>query len=619
MKKITTLAIASALPLLLSAQLTTTFTINTNKERMPISPLIYGTNGQSNDWESNITGRRIGGDRLTTYNWEDNFSNGGSDYINDNDNYLPWNSSLPVAQYLTPNSVLKAFHDTSIAMGCASLITLPAAGYVSRDGNGVVPNSATAPSPRWRKVVNQKGSAFSLNPDTTDGFIYVDECMNNLINKYGNSLSKNGITCYEMDNEWSLWNTADPLMHPAQPTIAEAIKKGVNLSTTIKKMDTAAKVFGPADYGYNSFLNFQSAPDWSSYSSFGNFSYAFLKHMKLASDSVKRRLLDCYDMHWYSEAQGLDSAGNLERVSGGDNDTGVAIARMEAPRTLWDSTYVENSWIGTYYSPCVYILAMQKGINLYYPGTKLGFTEYGYGGNNHISGGIAAADMLGICGRFNIYWCSIWGAVDQYVASAYRIYRNYDGKKSTFGDWHVYARPNNDRTASLYAALQSTDTTKMNIVAMNKDYDSSLVATFKITANTKFTHAEVYAFAVGDTNIKHVGTISSITSNSFKYTIPKLSVYHFVLSGTVTGLNAIDESNNIKIMPNPSSGVFTFILTEDAQQIEIMDVTGKLIKTVLINQNTTTLSLDLSGLQSGVYFARVVSLKGVFVKKLVKE
>lgn len=245
MKRITSLAIATALPLLLSAQLTTTFTINTNKERAAISPYIYGTNGQSNDWESNITARRFGGNRTTTYNWEDNFSNGGSDYINDNDNYLPWNSNLPVAQYLTPNSVLKAFHDTSVAMGCASLLTLPAAGYVSRDGNGVVSGAQVAPSARWRKVVNRKGSAFVLKPDTTDGFIYVDECMNNLITQYGNSLGKNGIKCYEMDNEWSLWNTADPLMHPAQPTIAEAIKKGVGLSSTIKIMDTQPRYLVP--------------------------------------------------------------------------------------------------------------------------------------------------------------------------------------------------------------------------------------------------------------------------------------------------------------------------------------------------------------------------------------
>lgn len=132
-------------PLWLNAQLITTFTINTNKERQPISPYIYSTNGQSFDRPENIAGRRLGGDRMTSYNWEDNFSNGGADYINENDNYMPFSLNLPVPDYLTPNIVLSAFHDTSLSMNCASLITLPMCGYVSRDGNGVVSNSPPSP------------------------------------------------------------------------------------------------------------------------------------------------------------------------------------------------------------------------------------------------------------------------------------------------------------------------------------------------------------------------------------------------------------------------------------------------------------------------------------------
>src|ERR1700679_4251172 len=105
MKNIYLVLIVVFAPLWANAQLTTTFTINTNKERQAISPFIYSTDGQSNDRPENIVGRRLGGDRLTSYNWEDNFSNGGNDYINDNDNYLPYSLDLPSSLYLTPNSV----------------------------------------------------------------------------------------------------------------------------------------------------------------------------------------------------------------------------------------------------------------------------------------------------------------------------------------------------------------------------------------------------------------------------------------------------------------------------------------------------------------------------------
>jgi mannan endo-1,4-beta-mannosidase len=625
MKKSCILFFALGFPLMLCAQLSATFTINTNKERQSISPLIYGTNGQSNDRAENITGRRLGGNRLTTYNWEDNFSNGGNDYINDNDNYLPWNAGLPSSQYLTPNIVLSSFHDTSLNMNCSSLITLPMAGYVSRDGNGVVTSAQAAPSARWRQVVNRKGSAFSFKPDTTDNYIYVDECLNNLITQFGKSSSANGIKNYEMDNEWSIWNSSDPLMHGAQPTIAEAIKKSTALALTIKTMDSAALVFGPADYGFNSYLTFQNAPDWSSFSSYGKFTYAYLHYMKHASDSIGHRLLDVYDYHYYSSASGMNSKGVLDEVDTTNNiDKGVVIARMEAPRSLWDSTYAENSWIGQYYSPVALIPSMQHGVNLYYPGTKIGFTEYSFGGENHISGAIALADMLGISGRFGVYWCSIWGPVNKYWGSGFKIFRNYDGKKSSFGNTHVYASTTNWRTSSVYSALQSTDTTKMNIMVMNKDYDSTLNATFNITANTNFNKAEIYALTLTDTLIHLIGSMV-IKSNHFVYTVPKMSVYHFVLSDTtsVTGLVRINSDNEVDVYPNPSTGIFTVTFNNAINQngtIDIIDVTGKSVKIIVLKPNAVSAQVDLQNLANGVYIARIATGNGIIaIKKLIKE
>jgi mannan endo-1,4-beta-mannosidase len=620
MKKAYLLLSVCGLPLWLGAQLTTTITINTNKERQAISPYVYSTNAQSFDRPENITGRRLGGNRMTSYNWEDNFSNGGADYINDNDNYMPYSINLPFADYLVPNIVLTAFHDTSLSMNCTSLITLPMCSYVSRDGNGVV--SSSPPSPRWRQVVNNKGSAFVYPPDTADNFVYVDECMNNLITVFGNSTSTNGIKNYEMDNEWSIWNTSQPLLHPTQPTIAEAISRSTNLSETIKRMDPNSLAFGPVDYGYASYLEFQNATDWSSYSSYGTFCGAYLAFMKHASDSIGHRLLDVYDVHYYSSAQGLDSSNNLEVVDGGDNDVGVATARMESPRTLWDSSYVENSWIGQFYSPVVYIRAIQNNINTYYPGTKIAFTEFSYGGENHISGGIALADMLGICGRFGVYWTSVWGPVNQFWGSGYKIFRNYDGRNSTFGNTHVYANTNDWRTSSVYAAIQSTDTNTMNVIVMNKDYDSTLKASLTISANTVFNKAKIYAFNQYDTNIHYIGSMP-ISGNQFNYTVPVLSAYHFVLTDSlVNSTGVIKNNDDVAIYPNPSTGLFTITFnkaTVENLTVDILDVTGKVVKTFFVKSNTTSATLDLQDMPDGVYLARLTNSTGIVIKKLVKE
>src|SRR5438270_11620916 len=125
MKKYLLLSSALLLSFVVNAQISISFTINTSLDRKPISPYIYGSNGQSMDRDENITARRLGGNRLTGYNWENNYSNAGTDYINNNDDYLPYVLNLPSNQYLVPNAVYKAFHDTSLSMNCYSLITLP--------------------------------------------------------------------------------------------------------------------------------------------------------------------------------------------------------------------------------------------------------------------------------------------------------------------------------------------------------------------------------------------------------------------------------------------------------------------------------------------------------------
>ena len=114
----------------------------------PISPYVYGSN---QDYSGNAwTARRLGGNRLTGYNWLNNFSNAGSDYLHQSDDYMLWVSGLPAS--VGPAGVITHFHDQSLAMGAASIVTLQMAGYVSADGSGPVTVPQTAPSSRWSRV-----------------------------------------------------------------------------------------------------------------------------------------------------------------------------------------------------------------------------------------------------------------------------------------------------------------------------------------------------------------------------------------------------------------------------------------------------------------------------------
>lgn len=92
-------------------------------------------------------------------------------------------------------------------------------------------------------------------------------------------------------------------------------------------------------------------------------------------------------MHWYPEAQGINASGGKTRITEDDTSAGVAKARMQAPRSLWDPSYHEDSWISQWFADTAFpvIPKLKSSIEKNYPGTKLAFTEFDYGARNHIS------------------------------------------------------------------------------------------------------------------------------------------------------------------------------------------------------------------------------------------
>ena len=104
-----------------AANINVTYNINTDVNRTPISKYIYGTNSTG---DSNYTVVRSGGNRLTAYNWENNWSNAGADWYYENDQYM---SSSTIPGYAITNG----FRDLCVANHQDSIVTLQMAGYVS--------------------------------------------------------------------------------------------------------------------------------------------------------------------------------------------------------------------------------------------------------------------------------------------------------------------------------------------------------------------------------------------------------------------------------------------------------------------------------------------------------
>ena len=136
------------------AALSITVNIDASQDRIAISPYVYGTN---DDMGLDLaTFRRLGGNRMTGYNWENNASNAGIDWQHQSDDYMCSIQGLSAAQCSTIGGVITHWHDRSVAIGAASELTLEMAGYVAADMNGPVAESETAPSSRWKAGVRRR-------------------------------------------------------------------------------------------------------------------------------------------------------------------------------------------------------------------------------------------------------------------------------------------------------------------------------------------------------------------------------------------------------------------------------------------------------------------------------
>jgi mannan endo-1,4-beta-mannosidase len=115
------------------------------------------------------------------------------------------------------------------------------------------------------------------------------------------------------------------------------------------------------------------------------------------------------------------------------------------------------------------------------------------------------------------------------------MYRNYDGANSTYGDTKVYAESNNSPQSSVYASISGSSNATLHVIVINKDYDNPMNANISISSSANYTTAKVYAFDSTTSTIASKAQVS-ISNNAFTYSLPKLSVYHFLLTsnGTTT-------------------------------------------------------------------------------------
>jgi hypothetical protein len=456
-----------------------TITVNPN-QATPISPWIYGIN-----FYTGLTGApprinldRAGGNRWTAYNWETNASNAGSDYLYQNDNYL--------SSSTTPAEAIRSIVAADQGLGMASVMTVQMQGLVAGDEAGPVSVANPPDMTRFKTVVDKKSTVssapFTITPPTTDAYVFMDEFLWAMDQKFTGlgifGKSPAIPTFVSLDNEPELWNSTHLEVQGSTPVSSDNyITKTITLTEALKDQFPNVQIFGPVHYGFEGIYNWQgelsATPDGVNW-----FPDKYLPAIQAASNTYGRPLIDVYDFHWYSEATD-GTTRVISMTSASLTDTQVQ-AVVQSPRSLWDPTFTENSWItvDVLNEPIRILPRLQSKINAEFPGTKISITEYENGGDNHIAGTIAQADNLGIFGSQGVYAATLWplNSTCPYIFAGFRAFRGFDGATADFGDTSLQATSSNVQNVVVYASVDSTAPGRVVFVAINRSTSSQVTA-----------------------------------------------------------------------------------------------------------------------------------------------
>ncbi len=585
--------------------------IDAGANRNPISPQIYGTAYATSNQlaDLNFTMNRSGGNEESTYNWEINAHGKGNDYYFES---YPDSSS-------TPGETADSFVADSKGGGAKPMITVPMIGWapVLGPGRSILYSYSVqkyGPQTSTDQYLPDAGNGVSVTNDTlitwnnpydantNVNMAFEQNYVQHLIGNWGTS-TNGGVGYYLMDNEHSLWSSTHQDIHPVGPTMQEIWTKILASASMVKSNDPNALVLGPEEWGWLGYFYSGYDQQWASqnnnYNSAqfpdrttnGGMDYMpwLLNQFHQYNISTGQRLLDYFTLHCYPQE------GN---VGGNAVDNATELLRNQSTRQFWDTNYVDPSWID---SVIMLIPRMHSWVSNYYPGTKIGVTEYNWGAEPSISGATAQADVLGIFGREGLDLATRWTTPDTGTPTylAMKMYRNYDGNKSTFGDTSVLAAGPNPDDVAVFAALRSADGA-LTIMVVSKILTGTTPLAINVTNFTGNGTAQLWQLNASNT----ISPLANLTYSNgmLQTTVPTPSVTLLVLPPSST-LNLIAGAPR-------SDGQFAFSVSGGMGQSFVLQSSSDLLHWTPNSTNTlgaTNAQFLMPGSSNAQFYRAAVS------------
>jgi PKD repeat protein len=519
--------------------------IDAAASRRPINPAVYGvayaTPAQLQDLNAPL--HRYGGNNTSRYNWQLNADNRGMD----------WYFQSIAESNATPGARGDAFVTDSRSGGAEPMLTIPMIEYVAKVGANRTklasfdsriygaqddcdwqwfPQACNGMRGGQPIAGNNPLEANVLNSTTLQaGWI------SHLVQHFG-AAANGGVRYYILDNEYSIWHSTHRDVWPTGATMEQVRDLMVAYSGAIKNVDPDALVVGPEEWGWSGYIfsgydqQYGARHGWSNLpdrAAHGGMDYLpwLLQELKTRSDLDGRRVLDVFTVHYYPQGG--------EFWPEGDVSTAMQLRRNRSTRSLWDPNYTDETWIN---DKVRLIPRLRNWVDTnYYPGTPIGITEYNWGAENHINGATTQADIYGIFGREGLDMGARWTTPSASTPTykAMKMFRNYDGNRSAFGDVSVRAVATaNPDNLSVFAAERSTDGA-LTVMVVSKVLSGSTPVTMNLANFTAGTGAQVWQLTSANA-ITRIADVA-VSGQGLSTTVPAQSVTLFVIPGSSGPVN----------------------------------------------------------------------------------
>ena len=506
-----------------------TISIDVNAGRHRIDPNIYGVAYASaaDLSDLNVPLNRYGGNNATRYNWQQNADNRGNDWY-----YESIADTSAVA-----GERGDTFFSTSRTANARAMLTVPTIDWIAK----VASNRDKFASFSIAKYGAQTGNDWQWFADAGNGVLTSGQnvagndpndanvpsnsalqqgWIQHLVGRWGTNAA-GGVRYYILDNEPSIWHSTHRDVHPVGALMSEIRDKMVDYAGKIKAVDPSALIVGPEEWGwsgyfysgydqqYGSLNGWSALPDRQSHAG-ADYLPWLLDSIRQSSATAGRRLLDVFSVHYYPQG------GEF----GDDTSTAMQLRRNRSTRSLWDPTYVDETWIN---DKVMLIPRLRSWANTYYPGTAIAITEYNWGAENHINGATTQADILGIFGREGLDAAARWTtpASTTPTYKAMKMYRNYDGNRSMFGDTSVAAAVPDPNTLAAFAAQRSADGA-LTIMAVSKALSGTTQATINVAHFADRGIAQVWQLTSANAITR--GPDVNVVASSMTLTLPAQSI-----------------------------------------------------------------------------------------------